>query len=115
MTLNTLELQRLIIFTDNMAAMAAFYSEVLGLPQTGEEAGWKSFAAGPVAIALHQGSSMLGRRPPKLAFYAEDVPALREELKRRGAPMGRLLGSGDLAFCDGKDPDGNPFQISNRP
>jgi len=110
-----LELRRIIIFTDNMAAMAAFYGGVLGLPPAGEEAGWQSFAAGPVEIALHQGSSMLGRRPPKLAFYAEDVPALREELAAKGAPMGRLLKSGALAFCDGKDPDGNPFQISNRP
>ena len=47
---------------------------------------------------------------------AEEVEAaLREALAARGARMGRLLGSGDLAFCDGKDPDGNPFQISNRP
>ena len=110
-----LELRRIIVFTGDMAAMAAFYGEVLGLPLAGEETGWKSFAAGPVEIALHQGSAMLGRRPPKLAFYAEDVPALRETLTARGARMGRLLRSGDLTFCDGKDPDGNPFQISNRP
>ncbi len=111
----TLALKRIIIFTDDMAAMAAFYGGVLGLPQTGEEAGWQSFAAGPVEIALHQGSSMLGRRPPKLAFYAEDVPALREALAAKGAPMGRVMKSGALTLCDGKDPDGNPFQISNRP
>ncbi|GAB4365232.1 MAG: hypothetical protein Kow00114_22340 [Kiloniellaceae bacterium] len=110
-----LKLRRIIIFTDNMAAMAAFYGDVLGLPLAGEEAGWKSFAAGPVEIALHQGSRMLGRRPPKLAFHAEDVPALREALAARGARMGRVLKSGDLTFCDGKDPDGNPFQISDRP
>lgn len=111
----TLELRRIIIFTGELEKMAAFYGEVLGLPQTGEEAGWKSFCAGAAEIALHRGGSMIGRRPPKLAFYAGDVAAVREELVTRGARMGRLLGSGDLAFCDGKDPDGNPFQISNRP
>ena len=109
-----LEVRRVIIFTDEMEKMAIFYAKVLGLPQTGETVGWTSFAAGPVEIALHRGSSMTGRRPPKLAFYAADVPAAREELVDRGARMGRLLGSDGLIFCDGKDPDGNPFQISNR-
>lgn len=110
-----LKLRRIIIFTDDMAAMSAFYGEVLGLAPVAEESGWKSFAAGAVEIALHRGSAMLGRRPPKLAFHAEDVATVRAELVGRGARMGRLMGSGDLAFCDGKDPDGNPFQISNRP
>lgn len=110
-----LELRRVIIFTDALEKMAAFYGEVLGLPLSGEEPGWKSFAAGPVEIALHRGSSMNGRRPPKLAFFTADVATARAELVKRGARMGRLLGSGELAFCDGKDPDGNPFQISNRP
>jgi catechol 2,3-dioxygenase-like lactoylglutathione lyase family enzyme len=110
-----LQLKRIIIFTDNMPAMAAFYGEVLGLAAAGEEKGWRSFAAGAVEIALHQGSSMLGRRPPKLAFHTEDVAALREELAARGARLGRLIRSGMLTFCDGKDPDGNPFQISDRP
>lgn len=109
-----LELRRVIIFTDDLEAMGAFYEKVLGLPQAGEEAGWVTFTGGAVEIALHRGGSMIGRRPPKLAFFAEDVTAVREELVARGARMGRLLGSGDLAFCDGKDPDGNPFQISNR-
>jgi catechol 2,3-dioxygenase-like lactoylglutathione lyase family enzyme len=111
----SLELRRVIIFTDDIASMSAFYGTVLGLPLAGEEGGWKSFAAGAVEIALHRGSSMTGRRPPKLAFYAADVPARRTELVARGAPMGRLLQRDGLIFCDGKDPDGNPFQISNRP
>jgi catechol 2,3-dioxygenase-like lactoylglutathione lyase family enzyme len=111
----TLELRRVIIFTDEMATMAAFYGGVLGLEKAGEESGWVSFAAGAVEIALHRGGSMTGRRAPKLAFFAADVAATRDDLISRGARMGRLLGSGDLAFCDGKDPDGNPFQISNRP
>jgi catechol 2,3-dioxygenase-like lactoylglutathione lyase family enzyme len=109
-----LELRRVIIFSDDLEKMAAFYGEVLGLAQTGEEPGWVTFAAGAVEIALHRGGSMIGRRPPKLAFFAEDVAAVRDELAGRGARMGRLLGSGDLVFCDGKDPDGNPFQVSNR-
>ena len=110
----SLELRRVIIFTDNMAAMGTFYSEVLGLPAAGKAAGWRTYAAGPVEVALHQGSSMLGRRPPKLAFFAADVAATREALVARGARMGRVMKSGDLLLCDGKDPDGNPFQISNR-
>ena len=109
-----LELRRVIIFTEEPEKMAAFYSKVLGLAQTGEEAGWVTFDAGAMQIALHRGGSMIGRRPPKLVFFAQDVAAVREELVTRGARMGRLLSSGELAFCDGKDPDGNPFQVSNR-
>ncbi|MGF1628899.1 MAG: VOC family protein [Kiloniellaceae bacterium] len=111
----TLELRRVIIFTENMAAMSAFYGEILGLPQVAEEAGWRSFAAGSVEIALHRGGSMTGRRPPKLAFFAADVAAERSALMAQGARMGRLLDHNGLLLSDGKDPDGNPFQISNRP
>jgi Glyoxalase-like domain len=97
-----------------MDAMSAFYREVLGLEQKANQPGWKEFDAGAIAIALHNGTSEVGRRPPKLVFYSADVAATREMLITRGAKMGKVKSGASLDLCEGKDPDGNPFQISNR-
>ncbi len=94
--------------------MAAFYRSVLGLEQTADESGWKEFDAGAIAIALHNGTSEVGRRPPKMVFYSDDVAATRDALIARGAKMGKVKSGSGLDLCEGQDPDGNPFQISNR-
>ncbi len=112
----SLELRRVILFTANLEAMTAFYRDVLGLPVIAREKGWVEFAAGGCGLALHAGTSAVGKRPPKLAFYAADVAATRKLLVERGlADAGLVKSTGNLALCDGKDPDGNPFQISSRP
>ena len=110
-----LALRRVIIFTSDMETMARFYCEVLGLARLADEPCWKAFDAGAVQIALHNGSAMLGRRPPKLVFYAADVAAARATLNARGAGFGAVKQAGDFAISDGKDPDGNPVQLSSRP
>lgn len=107
--------RRIIIFTTDMAGMTGFYRDVLGCRLVTDEPRWKDFDAGGIRIALHNGTSMVGRRPPKIAFYAADVPAARKELMARGLKLGSLVKAGDgLMFFDGKDPDGNPFTVSNR-
>ena len=109
-----LELKRVILFTRNLDAMGRFYGEVLGLALAGTEAGWREYRAGGCTIALHEGESKPGNRPPKLAFFAADVAATRATLTRRGAKLGKIISAAHHAMCDGKDPDGNAFQISSR-
>lgn len=109
-----MKIRRLVIFTNRMEAMTAFYRDILGLEQTANETGWKEFDAGPIALALHNGTSEVGRRPPKMVFYSADVAGTREMLIRRGAKVGKVKSGAGLDLCEGKDPDGNPFQISNR-
>ena len=109
-----LELRRIILFTQAMDAMSRFYQEVLGLPLITEAQGWREFHAGACAIALHSGQSEIGKRAPKLVFYAADVAAVRATLVKRGAKMGRIVSAAHHDMCDGKDPDGNAFQISSR-
>ncbi len=109
-----LDLRRFILFTADLEAMSRFYGEVLGLALVNSEKGWREFRAGGCIIALHEGESRVGNRPPKLAFYAADVAAARATLTRRGAKMGKILSAGAFDLCDGKDPDGNAFQISSR-
>jgi len=109
-----LSIKRVIIFTTRMAVLSQFYRDVIGLRQKLNEAGWEEFDAGSCDIALHNGTSAVGRRPPKLVFYSSDVAGTREALLKRGAKLGKIKSKNGLDLCEGADPDGNPFQISNR-
>ena len=108
-----MKMARIILFTGQIEAMSRFYREVLGLRQVTDEKGWQEFAAGGVRIALHSGPASPGRKGPKIVFHAKDVAAARETLVGRGARFGKVR-QGEFCLCDGKDPDGNPIQLSNR-
>jgi catechol 2,3-dioxygenase-like lactoylglutathione lyase family enzyme len=105
---------RVILFTRQIEAMSKFYGETLGLEQVTIESGWREFAAGGAQIALHSGPPSPGAKGPKIVFYAEDVAALRETLVARGAKFGKVRQGDVFCLCDGKDPDGNPIQLSDR-
>ena len=111
---SSMRLARVILFTGQMDALSRFYGEVLGLEQISEEKGWREFAAGEARIALHSGPSSPGRKGPKIVFHAEDVAEMRETLVARGAKFGKVRQGEIFSLCDGKDPDGNPIQLSNR-
>lgn len=109
-----MELARVILFTSRIEEMSRFYGEVLGLDEVSREKGWREFAAGGARIALHSGPSSPGRKGPKIVFHAADVAALRATLVARGARFGKVRQGEVFCLCDGKDPDGNPIQLSNR-
>lgn len=109
-----MKMARVILFTGQMDVMSRFYGEVLGLKLVTNEKGWREFEAGGARIALHSGPSSPGRKGPKIAFHAKDVASLREKLVARGANFGKVRQGEMLCLCDGKDPDGNPIQLSNR-
>jgi predicted enzyme related to lactoylglutathione lyase len=94
--------------------MTAFYRDVLGRPLRHDEPGFKEFDAGACGIALHNGKSRVGARAPKLSFWVDDLAAARTALIARGAQIGEILGGAGLMRCEGKDPDGNAFQLSSR-
>ena len=109
-----MKLARVILFTAQMDVMSAFYRDALGLRQVTSQKGWREFAAGSTRIALHSGPASPGRKGPKIVFFAKDVAAARAKLAARGARFGKVRQFESLALCDGKDPDGNPLQLSNR-
>src|SRR5579862_5142561 len=109
-----MKLARVILFTGQIDSMSRFYGEVLGLRCVTNEKTWREFSAGGARIALHSGPSSPGRKGPKIVFYAKDVGALREKLLARGARFGQAHQGDTFCLCDGKDPDGNPVQLSNR-
>ena len=108
-----MQMARVILFTDQMEKMTAFYRDVLGLAQVTDDKGWREFDAGGVRIALHSGPPSPGKKGPKIAFLAKNVPAMRKVLMARGAKFGDVS-EGEFHLCNGKDPDGNPIQLSNR-
>jgi catechol 2,3-dioxygenase-like lactoylglutathione lyase family enzyme len=108
-----LKMARVILFTAQIDEMSRFYRDVLGLKQVTDDKGWKEFAAGSTRIALHSGPPSPGRKGPKIVFHSNDVAALRKTLVARGAKFGKVS-EGDFHLCDGKDPDGNPIQLSSR-
>jgi catechol-2,3-dioxygenase len=109
-----MKMARVILFTAQLEKMSKFYGEVLGLALISSEKGWREFAAGGVAIALHSGPSSPGRKGPKIVFHSKDVAALRRQLVAQGAKFGKVRDGDIFCLCDGKDPDGNPIQLSNR-
>lgn len=108
-----LRVARIILFTNQIETMTRFYGTVLGLKLVTDESKWREFDAGHVRIALHSGPPSPGRKGPKIVFYADDVAAVRSELVSRGARFGKVK-EGEFRLCDGKDPDGNPIQLSRR-
>ena len=109
-----MKMARVILFTGRMEEMSRFYGEVLGLKQISSEKGWREFAAGAASIGLHSGPASPGRKGPKIVFHADDVAGLRETLVARGAKFGKVRQGEVFCLCDGKDPDGNPIQLSDR-
>jgi catechol 2,3-dioxygenase-like lactoylglutathione lyase family enzyme len=109
-----MKMARVILFTGQIDAMSEFYRGVLGLKQVTNERMWREFVAGGTRIALHSGPSSPGRKGPKIVFHAKDVAATRAKLVARGAKFGKVNEGGGFCLCDGKDPDGNPIQLSNR-
>ena len=109
-----LSMRRIVLFTKDMPGMVAFYRDVLGLRLAKDEKGWKEFDANGCVIALHNGTSSRGRRPPKIGFWAKDIAAARHQPLGRGAKMSKLMVGAGLIRCEGKDPDGNLFSISDR-
>src|SRR6185436_18983043 len=108
-----MDLRRVILFVDDLKVMTDFYQNKLGLKVVQQEEGFIDFDAGGCRLALHAGVSNPGRT--KICFFAPDVSKARKELIDRGIRMGQDPGPGEgVKLCDGKDPEGNTFQLSNR-
>ncbi|MBI3857099.1 MAG: hypothetical protein HY293_15545 [Planctomycetes bacterium] len=101
----------MILFSGDLPRLTAFYRDLLGLPirEGSPEEGWVDFGA----LALHRGAARRGSA--KIAFWTADVKKTRDELVKRGAKLGKVKDFGSLVLCDGRDPEGNCFQLSNRP
>jgi len=112
-----LSANRIILFVKDPQGVADFYVEKIGLKivESTEDGKWIDLDAGGVRIGLHHGGKLnKSSSSPKIVFYSKDVSATAEKLVANGAKMGSIKKFGSLRFCEGQDPEGNRFQISNR-
>jgi uncharacterized glyoxalase superfamily protein PhnB len=105
---------------------AAFYREAFGfmiVPGDDPPKDWIELETGGCRLAFHQAHGSKGpihpptggpMNPHKIVFYAKDVPKTRAKLVAKGVKMRAIQTYGKLRFCDGRDPEGHVFQISNR-
>ncbi|MEX0886441.1 MAG: VOC family protein [Phycisphaeraceae bacterium] len=119
-------LNRVIVFVGDVQRCAQFYRDAFDLAfiPSDDPAAWQELDAGRCRLAFHKAHGPDGpvdaptggpMNPHKIAFFAEDVVQACAELERRGVQMGKVNRFGDLHLCDGADPEGHRFQISNRP
>ena len=113
-----MNLTRLIVFTNRVRVLAEFYSTTFDLPLIGEmNDDWVQVQAGGCLLAFHKttyNTADKGDTGLKLVFGADDIEEERRRLIDLGVKMDAIKRFGDLAFCDGSDPDGNRFQLSTR-
>ncbi len=102
----------------DLSRAAAFYREVLGLPQEiySEEGQWAEFNCGNVTLSLNGGvklpEAIAGGR---IALAVDDVFAAAAELKAHGVRF--VMEPTDYSVCHAAiilDPDGNPVILHRR-
>ena len=119
-------MNRVIVFVGDVEKCAEFYRRTFDLTtveSTHAPDEWLELEAGGCRLAFHKAHGADGpvrgptggsHNPHKIVFKAEDVPATRELLVQRGAAMDEVKTFGEQVMCDGSDPEGHRFQITNR-
>jgi|SRR5215831_3488426 len=121
-------LTRVILYVQDVTRLATFYREMLGLSVVEEITGeWVVLRAGACELALHRvgkawrvddASTWEVESNTKLVFAVDrDLAALRAEIIAKGVEMGNIKSYPPLTgpLCDGRDPEGNVFQLAQRP
>ena len=112
-----MNVSRVIIFTNDVKKLSDFYISCFELSVVGEsDASWTELNAGGCNIAFHKTSEQGTGRDgwTKIVFGSDDVSAEKTRLEGLGIKMSGVNTFGDIRMCDGRDPDGNYFQISSR-
>lgn len=122
-----LKLTSIIIFVQNIEVLKDFYVGILAL-EIVEEYGnnWLLLKAGDCQIGLHKiGEQYLEENQEAFKFdnntkivfeVDEDLFALREQLIAQEVTLGEVktFDNYDFYLCDGKDPEGNVFQLKQK-
>lgn len=116
-------LLEVIVYAEDMAAMVAFYRDVLELPVTfpadaasyAQEM-WVTFDTGGCTLALHGGGQKhWGQETAEVVFLVDDVHAARAALAARGVAMSEVVSAAPgILVCSGRDPEGNRFSVESR-
>jgi catechol 2,3-dioxygenase-like lactoylglutathione lyase family enzyme len=119
-------LRRIIIFVGDVKRCAEFYRDAFGFTIIAgdfPDSEWLELETGGCRLAFHKATGPDGpinsptgsaMNPHKIVFYCEDVAEVRAQLVAKGVKVGDVHTFGKLTLCDGQDPEGHVFQISNR-
>ncbi len=120
-------LDRVILYVQDVGRLVDFYQDAFGLPVVEEiEGEWAVLRAGRCELALHRvGKPYRVANPAtwkveanaKLVMTVDrELAGLRAELIGKGVEMGNIKSYPDLTgpLCDGRDPEGNVFQLAQR-
>jgi predicted enzyme related to lactoylglutathione lyase len=114
-----------MLHVQDVDRLANFYQQVFGLPVVEEIKGdWSVLDVGPCQLALHRVGTAYRVADPaswkaesnaKLVMTVDrPLAELRAELMAKGVPMGEIKSYPGLTgpLCDGRDPEGNVFQLA---
>ncbi|CAB3740938.1 hypothetical protein LMG22037_06434 [Paraburkholderia phenoliruptrix] len=116
-------MSRLILYVRDVELLKSFYQTHFGFPVAEEiDSEWAVVKAGEIEIAFHRVGEPYRERPnhpntsnAKIVFSVESgLSELREKLLSAGVRMRDLKRYDGFAqlMCDGEDPEGNVFQLS---
>jgi catechol 2,3-dioxygenase-like lactoylglutathione lyase family enzyme len=122
-----LNLNSIIIYVQNVDKLKIFYVDMLGLEIIEEtRSEWLLLKAGHCSIGLHKiGDGYLDNTKEGFTFdnntkivfeVDEDINKVRERLLNKNVAMKEVktFENYDYWLCDGKDPEGNVFQLKQR-
>lgn len=120
----TLNLNSIMLGSEEPKKLADFYTKVLGAPNpawSDEANGWFGFEAGDGSVAIGPHSEVKGKsqQPARmmLNFETADVTGEFERIKSTGAVVVaepyEPEGGGGMQMCTFADPDGNYFQLAS--
>lgn len=107
---------RVIMYVKDFEGLAAWYCATFGLKLklSRPDARWVEVDMGRgVVLAFHGGGHPKDyKRPPQIMFEVPDIEAACEELRQKGVKMGKIGRWEHVSWAHGKDPEGNPFQLT---
>lgn len=109
------------VVCDDYERQRDFYRTVLGLREVSEGDGWVQYDLGPNAtfeLLRRSSDPEYDRARYQVGFVVEDIEAAQREMLARGAePVTAVIvaSDGSSRWAYFRDPEGNVFEITQRP
>jgi predicted enzyme related to lactoylglutathione lyase len=111
------KIQSVYTVVNDMEALQAFYSQVLGMPPKFRDADrWTQFSVGNANFALSSvAEAVPGTAGSVVVFEADRIDGVRDAVTRAG---GTFVGARDMGahgtVLSFNDPEGHPFQVFSK-
>lgn len=106
------------MYVKDHKGLSDWYCNTFGLKtlHVDDEARWVEVDMGRgVVLAFHGGGNKrTWTRPPQIMFEVADAEQAKASLEAAGTRMGKIGRWKHVVWCHGKDPEGNPFQITEK-